>query len=417
MTPRVDSLPRTFITLAVALAAALSLPLALIATQSPPPLTVHEWGTFTTIAGDDGQAIQWLPLGGPTDLPCFVETYRNREFKIIIAPQNGPLLNYDQARAGLKGSVRMETPVLYFYADAPTTANVNVVFPQGLFTEFYPHAEVVQSPSYANILSATPGFPAKIAWKTVNVRPNTSPVFPTDRAESHYYAARATDAAPIRVDGQDEKFLFYRGVAGFPVPIATRLEPNGRIRVKNLSRHTLPAVMVLTKRGSKFGYRVHGALAGESEVVLDRPLAGGMLSGLRSELERTLVAEGLYEKEAKAMVDTWRDDWFDDGTRVFYVVPAADVDAILPLTISPAPVSVVRVFVGRMEVITPETEADVARALSTNDARLIEAYGRWLGPIGDRVVAKATTPDAQSAMRARQDSIFKAYLTRVTACH
>ena len=36
-------------------------------------LTVHEWGTFTAIAGEDGQPVRWLPLGGPNDLPCFVE--------------------------------------------------------------------------------------------------------------------------------------------------------------------------------------------------------------------------------------------------------------------------------------------------------------------------------------------------------
>ena len=35
-------------------------------------LVVHEWGTFTSIAGVDGAAIQWRPLSGPSDLPCFV---------------------------------------------------------------------------------------------------------------------------------------------------------------------------------------------------------------------------------------------------------------------------------------------------------------------------------------------------------
>jgi hypothetical protein len=37
------------------------------------PLTVHEWGTFTSVAGQDGSAVEWLPLSGPPDLPCFVE--------------------------------------------------------------------------------------------------------------------------------------------------------------------------------------------------------------------------------------------------------------------------------------------------------------------------------------------------------
>jgi ABC-type amino acid transport substrate-binding protein len=40
---------------------------------SAAPFTVHEWGTFTSIAGADGQAERWLPQGGVSDLPCFVE--------------------------------------------------------------------------------------------------------------------------------------------------------------------------------------------------------------------------------------------------------------------------------------------------------------------------------------------------------
>ncbi len=37
-------------------------------------LTVHEWGTFTSVAGPDGQSVNWMPLSGPQDLPCFVTT-------------------------------------------------------------------------------------------------------------------------------------------------------------------------------------------------------------------------------------------------------------------------------------------------------------------------------------------------------
>jgi hypothetical protein len=61
-------------------------------------LTVHEWGTFTSIAGEDGKAVQWLPQAGPTDLPCFVK--------------HSPYF----VKGSLAGTVRMETPVLYFYA-------------------------------------------------------------------------------------------------------------------------------------------------------------------------------------------------------------------------------------------------------------------------------------------------------------
>src|SRR5215207_9751262 len=67
-------------------------------TNDPATFDVHEWGTFTSIAGADGRAVGWTPLSGPDDLPCFVDRLKF-----------GP-------KWTLSGTVRMETPVLYFYS-------------------------------------------------------------------------------------------------------------------------------------------------------------------------------------------------------------------------------------------------------------------------------------------------------------
>ena len=32
---------------------------------------MHEWGTFTSVAAEDGTAVDWVPQQGPRDLPCF----------------------------------------------------------------------------------------------------------------------------------------------------------------------------------------------------------------------------------------------------------------------------------------------------------------------------------------------------------
>src|SRR5687767_7303332 len=45
--------------------------------RDPDTLVVHEWGTFTSIAGTSGDAISWLPLQAANDLPCFVDRFRN----------------------------------------------------------------------------------------------------------------------------------------------------------------------------------------------------------------------------------------------------------------------------------------------------------------------------------------------------
>jgi hypothetical protein len=74
-----------------------------------------------------------------------------------------------------------------------------------------------------------------------------------------------------------------------------------------------------------------------------------------------LVQEGLFEKEAVAMLKTWRSSWFGEtGTRLFYVVPRPITDALLPLEITPQPERTVRVLVGRMEIMTPADESRIA---------------------------------------------------------
>src|SRR5882672_9800291 len=96
-------------------------------------LTVHEWGTFTSVAGIDGIAADWRPAGGPTDLPCFV-ALSDPSYSKEIGNGSANLLG---GREG-EGKIRMETPVLYFYSPKEATVNVRVSFPHGLITEYYP---------------------------------------------------------------------------------------------------------------------------------------------------------------------------------------------------------------------------------------------------------------------------------------
>jgi hypothetical protein len=74
----------------------------------------------------------------------------------------------------------------------------------------------------------------------------------------------------------------------------------------------------------------------------------------------TLVRAGLFEAGAQAMVKTWESAWFaDEGTRVLYVLPPGWTDRTLSLTVSPNPDTLVRVMVGRHDVLTPEREAEI----------------------------------------------------------
>ena len=102
------------------------------------------------------------------------------------------------------------------------------------------------------------------------------------------------------------------------------------------------------------------------------------------------------------MIKTWRNSWFEDGMRVFYLLPRTNTDMVLPLTIQPTPTQVVRVLVGRTEVITPEMEKSVRDKVSLlsspsskvrEEARLaIQKYGRFSEPILKRIMEGEKNP-------------------------
>jgi hypothetical protein len=350
-----------------------------VGVQAGSNLTVHEWGTFTSIAGTDGQAVPWRPLSGPSDLPCFVTTLNPNSIKV----------DSKDGIPGIKALVRMETPVLYFYSPSAMTARVSVAFPQGLFSEWYPQSSVGMV-RVAN----TSRWQWQIRWSKVEISPGASEVFPTEPGESHYYAARDTGAVPVRVGDQQEKFLFYRGVATFAPPIMATVAGDGSIAVSQKTNHPVDTLVLFERRGGDFGYRM--VSADRTDLRIERPVLNGSLASLKEDLRGILIKRGLYPREAAAMVETWRDSWFEEGTRVFCLVPQATVDRILPLDIDPKPANITRVFVGRIEVVTPEIESEVAAAIRAKDQVTLRKYGRFLEPISEIVRARlATTHDEE----------------------
>ena len=336
-------------------------------------LKVHEWGTFTSVAGEDGSAIDWDALGCKSDLPQFVNDYGYRGFKLQ-----------------LRGTVRMETPVVYFYSSRELSANVKVSFPKGLITEWYPKADYEVFQKGERLASNLNGLDTSLRtltgameWQNVTIQPNTSPAFPVEAGGSRYYAARETDSAPIAVDDQHEKFLFYRGVGRFPVPLSARISDDAKIVVENRGVEPAPTVILFENRGGRLGYRNAGAVPGA--VMFDSPSLDGSLPVLRQELETALVGQGLFPKEARAMLETWGDSWFEEGSRLIYVLPPSTVDSILPLQVDPTPSQTTRVFVGRIELVTPETRRAVETAIARSDWAAVGPYSRFLEPILQRI--------------------------------
>ncbi len=373
--------------------------------DDPSPFVVHEWGTFTSMQGSDGVVLDGL-YHEEAELPPFV--YRRSAQK------------YAHAEIRQK----METPVLYFYTPKEMTARVRVDFPQGVMTQWYPQAY-----EFGPELAAEGASPKAVGgfldWGTIALAPDRGQTAPLPEAPAGdpWNFARETDAALVKASwghkGADEweKYLFYRGLGTFRLPIEV-VEDWGFLVIKNRGDRALEHVVVLSVQNGKASFEVVPPIqAGESTARLKSPLATRTVEAnaeaLGKALEEALVANGLYAKEASAMVRTWEKSWFHTpGFRVLYVVPREWTDGLLPLTVDPKPDELVRVLVGRIEVLTKDHEARVEewiQLLGSDDPRVrdegtrgLASLGRFAEPNLRRALARAT--DAE--VRARAEALL-----------
>ncbi len=392
-------------------------------------LVAHEWGTFTSVQVADGTLLDWKPLE-TSKLPGFVYDWTHPGLNRVFTG-NG--------YGGLgKGSIiarqRMETPVIYFYSDKEQTVDVTVLFPRGLITEWFPQARqvgpsivppgrgIVAVDSGLRALGVSPRFTlassfenenvgsSMIRWKDVEVLPTSrhaeiATKLPTDDSGSHYFAARDTDAAFVHADSfsrtnlwpELEKFLFYRGVGNFPTPLRVTMKSDDAVTVTNTGTEPLTHLFVLGVKGKAGNFVYIDELPPGTErtiplmpqnQLLPRAVLDAELGG---ELAESLVKEGLYPREAAAMVNTWKDSWFEEeGLRVLYVLPRAWTDRTLPMEMHPMPAELTRVMVGRAEVLSRATEqqltldidkAKQGDAVAAHEARqILKGLGRFAPP-------------------------------------
>nr|WP_143547759.1 hypothetical protein [Rhodopirellula sp. SM50] len=347
-------------------------------------LIVHEWGTFTTFSGSDGVFLDFRPLAAEhSDLPAYV----------LDRGSFSPLFYLSKQR--LWGRVRMETPVTYFYTDRIRTVNVRVDFPEGLLTEFYPPVQSMQPAiDQENIFGKGELIgKSSLDWGQVDLIPIRQLVpnladgdkretiaedlvqrlLPHGVNEQHYAEARATDSALLHVrrktgvhqpeSGHFEKFLFYRGVGKFQLPISAHYQDSS-ILLANDADLPIRAAILIDVDGNEIKASKLARVDSGQTLRFDqaRPVSEQELSEL---VHDSLVAEGLYEKEAASMVKTWQHSWFtENGTRILYMVPTPITDELLPLHVTPTPDETLRVLVGRMEMMSPQAEQQMIEVVA-----------------------------------------------------
>ena len=373
--------------------------LVLLAGASPPEppnkdLVVHEWGTFLAMGGSDGIALDGM-YHEEHGLPSFVHARGRDQLRAYNALSKG------------------ETPVIYFYTANAQNVRVEVRFPQGLWTQWYPSAAGVW-PKFGAMPTADTLKDGKIVWHATIIPAGTkpAPAPPATSAGALWNFARQVDAAYVRTfnpkkmgpEAQEtERYLFYRGLGAAPLPVRFSGDSGGTIASDASKGVGVRHVFLIRVEKGKAAYTYRPELKPGEEFTgsipsMDKARPVGLVAdAIADDLAARLVASGLYEKEARAMVNTWRSSYFQtEGVRALFVLPQDWTDGFIPMAISPKPKELVRVMVGRLELLTPErerlAEAAVLDLASTDPARrlagfqTLQAQGRYVEPIVRRVL-------------------------------
>jgi hypothetical protein len=370
------------------------------------PVTVHEWGTFTSLQDENGKAIGGINVDDEP-VPDFV--YTAGTHRVAALNQNRWTFGLPPycAFAGKGGTLapcgdpqvtmRLETPVLYIYppkghaAASVPPLDVHVDFHSGILSQYYPYATILGAPAEGNgPVDINDQTMSGLYWSGVRLGSSGELVATDDKV---WTTPRETSAPELEVKAtvfdpttqknvettQTEHFLFYRGVGHLESPLhisstetlpsptagplsidpapypetfkstgwLADIRPDGTCAFTALPSFSIPEKAAWIPKGCQYG-------AGD--------FSADNLVRLKSSMQNALVAAGLYPDEASAMLRTWDLSYFKSpGLRFFYIVPRAWVDNVLPLKVTGAPVAITRVMVGRIELISPEQKATLAR--------------------------------------------------------
>ena len=320
-------------------------------------LTVHEWGTFTTLSGSDGGTLSGLYYE-EEQLPGFV--YHHTGF----SPDPSVFVN--GYRPCKHVTVKMETPVLYFYSEIERDVTVKVDFPNGTISQWYPERSGGETDPVGDI-DLSIAQTGSIEWDATVLALNTTKQFTHQAVIQKWEEPRQTDANLIENHkGEVEKYLFYRGLANVELPVEVKFgagDGNLELTVSNKGALDIPFIYIYDHSES---HQVRiwgiGPLPAGASKIFTKPTK--YYASWEENIDEypafatALVNAGLTEKEALAMLRTWTSGYFQTmGFKVFWIVPRELTDAVLPIQITPNPDLLERVLVGKSEILTPELEA------------------------------------------------------------
>lgn len=332
-------------------------------------LVVHEWGTTTSMYTSFGApqiGLNGIFVDG--QLPPFVHKLdaKNLRFKALRKGGDGLFdseMHYDVI-------MRLETPVMYFYPKGEVeNFSVTAHFLGGLLNEYYPDAKTTQekflTDEKGSVRIKVGESRSSLTWDNIAFSKNPAPGPATENKV--WLAPRNVKSRPIKMpNGEEERYLFYRGVAALP-PLFRATLKEDKVEIEPPSIWPLPEVKELNVRDS---WILTSQEAGSAAINVGAikltsaskdPLATVKfpvinskdlnVEELKAQMKVALVAQGLFEDEAQAMLNTWKESYFDkQGKRILFILPKEWVEHYLPLEIS-VPSEVTRVYVGRIDFL------------------------------------------------------------------
>ena len=341
--------------------------LFVISIHAAPELVVHEWGTFTCLQDENGRAIGGINTDDEP-VPAFVHNAAPG----LLIPADGEQTK-SVAKCHAQVTMRLETPVVYFYPNEEFSSrlNVDVRFREGWLTQFFPDAAVSALGLRPDGTGLVMGY-GHLGWNGITL--SASDEGPATNSLV-WKTPRQVDAATVEVSGEHEKFLFYRGVGHVEAPVRvvrkeqefmmTRERPGERpdeisqLWLADIREDGSAAVRVVEPFTKETAFLVR-----TSSSFAPEEYSPDAIKNLKAAMREALLEAGLFEKEADAMLNTWQASYFQTpGLRVFFLVPPRWTGSTLPFRLSehrkdpkqpPAfEAKVIRVMIGRIEIVTP----------------------------------------------------------------
>jgi hypothetical protein len=299
-------------------------------------LAVHEWGVF--LVSQDADFANAAIRAEWDDLPAFAYGL----IKGRAVPQHWGAFEI------------RKNPIIFFHAQEPLAVRLKIDFPGGMAGVWFPATDrpavdgFEKQPKTGDSLEWNLG--VKQCPKGWTPKHASVPEVPEKHWVSRIRQVKSDEIfahfSPDQLDVEREKFIFYDGIFPQRRWLKIGVDKN-RVSLTSQVKHPVYDITAVDRRGDTIRVALVAKLdAGETIRELQFKDAGA--KDFSAEAAETLVKElvgaGLFDDEAKSLVDTWKARMFETpGLNLFYRLPQSEYDAAMPITVTPKPDSTIRV--------------------------------------------------------------------------